>query len=198
MRVRFWGKSTGHRKTEGEILPDGNDVINRWNKYFQDLYNVHKIWKAYLNSYQSIREPNGENIPPTTEEVLQAIKKLKNNRALGQDGLNAELIKVDDNKLNHRICKVTENIPQQLNEGLICPILKMGDRLVYENYRGITLLNTAYKVFSNILFERLQPYVEKITRSDQWGFRSGKATSDQIHMVREIMEKVGQYGVSTF
>jgi hypothetical protein len=56
---------------------------------------------------------------PTTEKVLQAVKKLKNNRAPGPDGLNAELIKVDDNKLTHRICKViekewrTEKIPQQ-------------------------------------------------------------------------------------
>jgi hypothetical protein len=30
-----------------------------------------------------------------------------------------------------------------------------------ENYCGISLLNTAYKVFSNILFQRLQPYAEK-------------------------------------
>jgi sorting nexin-29 len=69
---------------------------------------------------------------------------------------------------------------------------------VCENYHGITLLNTGYKVFSNILFERLQPYVEKIIGSYQCGFRSGKSTSDQIHTVRQIMEKMGEYGVSTF
>jgi hypothetical protein len=121
-----------------------------------------------LPEWLPIREPSGEEDRlPTTEKVLQAVKKLKNNRAPGPDGLNAELIKVDDNRLTHRICKViekerrTEKIPQQREEGLICPILKKGDCLVCENYHGITLLNTAYKVFSNILFERLQSYVEK-------------------------------------
>jgi hypothetical protein len=114
-----------------------------------------------------IREANEEaDRLPTAEEVLQAIKKLKNNRAPGPDGLNAELTNMDGNKLAHRICKViekvwnTENIPQQWEEGLICPILKKGNSLVCENYFAITLLNTAYKVFSNILFETLQPYAE--------------------------------------
>jgi hypothetical protein len=46
------------------------------------------------------------------------------------------------------------------------------------------------------LFERLQPYVEKIIGSYQCGFRSGKS-SGQIHTVRQIMEKMGEYGVST-
>jgi sorting nexin-29 len=87
---------------------------------------------------------------------------------------------VNENKLTHRICKVTEKvwrtgkIPQQWGEGLICTILKKGDRLVCQNYCGVTLLNTAYKVFSNILLERLHPYVEKITGSYQCGFRSDK------------------------
>jgi hypothetical protein len=54
----------------------------------------------------------------------------------------------------------TEKI-QQWEEGLICPILKKGNSLVCENYFAITLLNNAYKVFSNILFETLQPYAEK-------------------------------------
>jgi hypothetical protein len=58
-----------------------------------------------------IREPNGEEERwPTTEEVLQTIKKLKNNTAQGPDGLNAELINVDDDKLTHRMYKVIEKV----------------------------------------------------------------------------------------
>jgi sorting nexin-29 len=179
-------------------------VINTWKEYFQDLYEGTRDMEG-LPERLPIREPSAEEDRlPTTEEVLQAIEKLKNNRVPGRDGLNAELTKVDDNKLTHRICKViekvwrTEKIPQQWEEGLICPILKKDDCLVCENYHGITLLNTAYKMFSNILFERLQPYVEKIIGSYQCGFRSGKSTSDQIHTVRQIMEKMGEYGVNTF
>jgi hypothetical protein len=37
----------------------------------------------------------------------------------------------------------------------------------------ITLLNTGHKLFSNILYKRLLPYVEKIVRNYQCGFPVG-------------------------
>jgi sorting nexin-29 len=59
-----------------------------------------------------------------------------------------------------------------------------------ENCRGISLLNTAYKVFSNILFQRLQPYVEELVRNYQRGFKNGKSTSDPLYNMRQILEKM--------
>lgn len=77
----------------------------------------------------------------------------------------------------------------------MCPMFKKGDQLECQN----TLLNTAYKVFSNIvLFQSLQPYVDKTTGSYQCRFRSGKSASDQIRALRQIMEKMTEKGVSTF
>jgi sorting nexin-29 len=67
-----------------------------------------------------------------------------------------------------------------------------------ENYHGISLLNTAYQVFSNILFQRLQSYLEKLVGNYLCGFRDGKTTSDQLHSMRQILEKMREYGVSTF
>jgi sorting nexin-29 len=59
-----------------------------------------------------------------------------------------------------------------------------------ENYGGVSLLNTAYKVFSSILFQRLQPYVQKLIGNYQCGFRNGKSTSDQLHSMRQILQKM--------
>jgi hypothetical protein len=124
MREGFWGKSTGCRNAEGEILTDENDVVNIWKKYFQDLYEGTQDTEGPPERLP-IRKPNGEEDRLPTAEVLRAIKKLKNNSAPGPDGLNAELIKLDDNKLTHRISKSdkkvwkTEKVPQQWQEGLI-------------------------------------------------------------------------------
>jgi sorting nexin-29 len=53
-----------------------------------------------------------------------------------------------------------------------------------ENYCGISLLNTAYKAFSVILFHRLQLIVETSIGNYQCGFTTGKSTSDHLHSVR--------------
>jgi hypothetical protein len=72
-----------------------------------------------------------EEIPlPTLEEVNFALLKLKNSRASGPDGLNAELLKVIKMDLINRFLKLIEKIwkeeifPGQWEEGLIRPIYK--------------------------------------------------------------------------
>jgi hypothetical protein len=59
---------------------------------------------------------------------------------------------------------------------------------------GITLLNTGYKLFSYILYEQLQLYVEKIVRNYHCGFAVG--VSDTVNGADST--KTPEYGVSTF
>ncbi|GFT63854.1 reverse transcriptase domain-containing protein [Trichonephila clavipes] len=92
----------------------------------------------------------------------------------------------------------TEKIPIEWEEGSVCPIFKKGDQLECRNYR-ITLLNTAYKIFSNLLFARLRkPYTDKVIGNYQCGFRPQRSTIDQIHTLRQIFEKTKEYNIKTF
>ena len=67
----------------------------------------------------------------------------------------AELIKNASQELRKRfhalICNIwrEEKMPDDWKVGLIVPLFKKGDEVKCENYRGITLLNVAYKVLSN-------------------------------------------------
>ena len=136
-----------------------------------------------------------EEVPPDEIDVEIAIDQMKNNRAPGPDAIQAETFKLKGqnfiSKMKEILNKIwtSEKIPEDWREGVICPIHKKGDRLSCSNYRGITLLNIAYKVFAKVLCNRLKHHVEEKIGVYQCGFRPGKSTVDQIFTLRQIMEK---------
>ncbi|XP_055525883.1 uncharacterized protein LOC129718811 [Wyeomyia smithii] len=132
-----------------------------------------------------------------------AIGELKNDKAAEKDGISAELLKAGSERLYYAIHQIIlriwadEQMPNDWLEGLICPIYKKGHRLDCGNYRGITLLNSAYKVLSRILFFRLRPLTESFVGEYQAGFRQGRSTTDQIFTLRQILDKFREYNLTT-
>jgi hypothetical protein len=64
-----------------------------------------------------------------------------------------------------------EELPDQWKESIIVPIHKMGYKTDCNNYDGISLLSTSYKILSDILLSRLSPYVYDIVGNHLCGFR---------------------------
>jgi len=86
-----------------------------------------------------------------------------------------------------------EELPEEWKESIIVPIYKKGDKTDCNNYRGISLLPTTYKIVSNILLSRLFPYAEEVIGDHQYGFRRNRSTTDHIFCIREIFEKKREY-----
>ena len=81
-----------------------------------------------------------------------------------------------------------EEFPEEWKESIIVPIYKKGDKTDCNNYRGISLLPTTYKVLSNILLSRLIPYAEEVIGDHQCGFQRTRS-----FCIREILEKKWEY-----
>ena len=123
---------------------------------------------------------------PSASEVELAINKLKSHKSPGIDQIPAELIKAGGRTIYLEIHKLTssiwkkEKLPEEWKESIIVPIHKKGDKTDCNNYRGISLLPTTYKILCNILLSSLIPYAKEIIGDHQCGFRRNRLTIDHI------------------
>jgi hypothetical protein len=121
---------------------------------------------------------------------------LKRYKSPGSDQIPGELIQADGETLLSEIHKFInsisnkEELPDQWKEFIIVPIYKIGVENDCNNYRGISLLLTSYKVLSNIFLQRLSPYIDEIIGDHQCGFRRNGSTTDQIFCIRRILEEI--------
>jgi hypothetical protein len=69
------------------------------------------------------------------------------------------------------MCGRTGHAPEERNMAVVSPMHKKGSRNDCSNYRGISLLNSCYKIYSKILNNRISKIAEKIILLDnQNGF----------------------------
>jgi hypothetical protein len=86
-----------------------------------------------------------------------------------------------------------EELLDQWKVSIIVPVHKKDDKTDYNNYRGISLLSTSYKMLSNILLSRLSSSIDEIIGDHQCGFEQNSLTSDQIFCISQTLEKKWEY-----
>lgn len=77
-------------------------------------------------------------------------------------------------------------------DGFITPIYK-NFRLDYANFRGITILNSAYKALSRILEDKLEVIIDPFVGEYKCGFRKDRSTTDQMFTLWQIFNKFREY-----
>lgn len=205
-RVPFRPRTQACMKEDGTLLTNKSEILDRWVRHFRSL-----LYEGRATEDIAEEEMTGEGVvegaeeiePPDFEEVMDAILRMKNNKAPGPDGLPAEILKYGGDELHRALYDlvlsiwIQERMPQQWTRSIICPLHKKGNMLDCTNYRGISLLSCGYKILSNILFSRLTPYAEREVGKYQAGFRSGRSTIDQIFTLRTILERGHEYKLPT-
>lgn len=130
------------------------------------------------------------------DEIDKQIKKLKKKKATGTDGIQNEhwiyCSEKAKTKLREIIMRVWkgEGFPEDWRDCVITPIYKKGDPNEVGNYRGISLLNTAYKIYAAIINERLKKDIEGkgILPDGQAGFRKCRSTIDNVYILQHAVE----------
>lgn len=194
------------KKPDGSLCKTPEENATVFNHHFEKLYGNQVNYEETVLDLLAQR-PIFEKCDgiPTDEEIRIAISKLKN-KAPGESGVMTQSWKslVDSPEIFQILKSIitdfwtTETVPKQWNIGRLNVLPKKGDLSLPKNYRGIMLLENAYKIIAIILHRRLLPIEESLDHESQCGFRPGRGCMDAVFTVKSALKKRREHGLETW
>ena len=186
------------KSTDGmEIFSDCKRVVARWSEHFQKLLNVpDDIDHEDLDKIPQCITKRSFDYIPTIADMARTIAGLKDGKASGGDGIPAEVWKHGGDNLFSRLHQLITNawevgsVPQVWKDASIVTIYEKGDQTDCGNYRGISLLSIAGKIFARILLNILSTHISPdVVPETHCGFIGNGSTVDMIFCLRQLQEK---------
>ncbi|KAK2727393.1 hypothetical protein QYM36_008027 [Artemia franciscana] len=136
--------------------------------------------------------------PPSASEILNAIKRLKNSKSPGEYGLPPEIYKASPHVVAQQLETLFSLIwdkkifPSDWKVSVIIQVFKKGYKYDSHNYRRISLMDMATKVFAMILLKRFEEARDERTRENQCEFRRERGS-----IVRLLGEETESFSVES-
>ncbi|XP_043280376.1 uncharacterized protein [Venturia canescens] len=196
---KVWEIVNRGRKIRKKI--DERISLEEWKRYFMELLGG----REQREERRIYRERQGQEEEISREEIKKAIKKIKAGKSVGGDGIPNEAWKYGGKRTEERAWEICRRVwrgegwPKEWEEGIIVPIVKKGEGKRVEEYRGVTVMLSLYKIYATVLARRLEREIEEkgIVPPNQTGFRRGTGTIDSIYVMnylvgRRCVEKKGK------
>ena len=185
-----------------QLITDPHELLTAWTNHFQRLATpmnsasfdtkYHQLVEEDVLILQMlIAENNDDFTDITTEEVRKAISSLNSGNAADLGGLCSEHLKYAADVISPYLASlfncVLSGLPiPSLNEAYVLPIHKKGkDKLLMDNYRGITITSTISKALEHVILQRIRPCL--VQSHLQFGFTQGLSPTLAILMVNEAI-----------
>ena len=195
------------RDEEGRVCDTPESQQQRWREHFTKVLNLQSEFDvAELEQVRQRRERPEMADPPTEEEVVQALGKLRSGKAAGESGILPEMVKAAccGEEFMERLVEMVKDVwregvvPAEWRDAILVPLPKKGDLSRCDNWRGISLLDVVGKLVARIVQERLQKLAEDELPESQCGFRKGRGCTDMIFTIRQLVEKSWEHTSKSF
>ncbi|RUS72309.1 hypothetical protein EGW08_019932 [Elysia chlorotica] len=177
-------KSGCIKSQSGQILMDIDDILKRWSQYVEELFDDMRGLRPLIW--------NNEGPPIMEEEVRNAIKKMKHNKATRPDEIPVELFDALDETclvhftkphLRHRTVAIRL---EKIN--IYNPPKKTWRNRVRKPPHNISLMSHATKILLCIVMTRVRSKICLEIAESQFGFVPNKGTRNAILTLLMLME----------
>ena len=194
------GKSKNGRSTQptkkknGDIIQSEEELGELWQQFLEGKFSATELEEA-RQEYEPLG-PAQASDTLTYEEFAVAVKRMKLRKAVGPDGVPAEVWKrsaLANQEVYFFLKHVWEKecVPKTL---VLCAFVmlykKKGSSDDCSKYHALGLLNHAYKIMAICLLNRMVKETEWFMPEWQAGFRNGRGCRDNVLLLRVIYDQI--------
>ena len=133
----------------------------------------------------------------TEDEVKEAVKELKKNKAPGPDGITNDMIQKGGDivirimtKFFNKLLREEAQLPESWKMGDIVSVYKgKGKRDELTNQRGLSLTLCMLKLLEKVISNRISKNIQAFSTSLQGGGKKGEATEEYLLIMQTVIER---------
>ena len=177
------------KKNDGSIAMDIEDVKIRWNEYIAELYHDDRPEANVI----SIDNDDGPSI--MREEVKAAIEEMKAGKAVGKDGVAAEVLQALGDFAIDQLASLFQRIYDSGNmadgmcDSVFVALPKVEGTLECNKHRTLSIMSQITKILLKIILKRIRNRLRPQISDEQFGFVPGKETNNALFSLRVLTER---------
>ncbi len=180
------------------VASDRQSICNLFADYFASVYDNSGLSRVDIDRFAP--DFIFQNI--TNAEVSDILSKLDQYKVSSPDQIPAIFYRKLSASISEPLAilfnkSISEKkFPTVWKESFLTPVFKSGNKCKAENYRPISILCAASKIFERLAFIRLYNHVKEYISADQHGFVPGRSTLSNllvyVNNVVKFIENGGQ------
>ena len=169
----------------GNIISEGFQMTEVLNKYISSVFTTEDISSLPVpfTKFEGNKSEHLGQLFVTPVMIANKIKKMKDNKSPGVDGIPPKLLKEIVEQISTPLAKffnlsVEEVIvPSEWKEANITPLFKKGSRNKPENYRPVSLTPVVCKLLETLIREHMVEFLVKhnLINTSQHGFLKARS-----------------------
>ncbi|VDL92508.1 unnamed protein product [Schistocephalus solidus] len=138
------------------LLTEKSQILKRWSKHYRRVLNCSSaISDAAIDRLPQLDTNNDLDLPPSLQQIIQAVQQVSSGTAPGSDAIPPEVFKHGGHRLMSELTTLFQEMrrqfPQDLKDATKVHLYKRkGNRQLCDNHRGIS---------ANIYLFNMQTYV---------------------------------------
>lgn len=193
------------KNNNGSLIQGQKEILDEIETFYKNLYlsRDDSLEEVNLNeclNYDDIKKLNKTQANSlegaiTTDELLKALKNMKNDKSPGPDGFTTEFFKffwidINDFLIKSYNCSLQKGELSLTQKQGIISILPKGDksRNLIKNWRPISLLNVTYKLISSCIANRLKSTLDYLIHENQRGFIAGRFIGENTRIIYDVLQ----------